>query len=155
MDYPSLRYLMDEAYAKKLDELPRGEGEFWPGADGETEECTYWDLQMDQEIQQMTLLAEYMRVSNYPGASFGSLAGGLNVIGEQIVSFNNECGYARNDGEDEIEKDPDREEWHTFRDNTMNCIKIHSIYTNTKARPLKKRWVDAVGRDCTIKNGDL
>lgn len=157
MDSPIARYFMDEGYAAVIDKLPAGEGQFWPSRnddDDETEECTFWDMWGDYEESNMRLLAEYMHMSKYPGLSLGSRKG-LNRNGKLMMKFNEECIKAREDTWKEIKADRSREDWHTFRDNTKNCKKIRSLYTNTKARPLKKRWLDAVGGNCSVKNGDL
>ena len=64
----------------------------------------------------------------------------LNEKGKALVLFNEVCGYARYDLDEES---PDAS-WRTFRD--CNPAKCYSIMTGTKTVPLKCHWLDLQGQ---------
>ena len=89
---------------------------------------------------QYQILARDMMDSNYP-LDIGSYEE-LNKKGNDLMEFNVQCSYARYSLDEES---PDAE-WKTFRDCTpSDCYQ--SIFTGTKAAPLKRHWIDLSEND--------
>jgi hypothetical protein len=135
MDVVMLRYQLDMNYKQR----------WWNVSDNH---WTY-DHFDERSIQfykqyyrlQYQILARDMIDSNYP-LNIGTY-GELNEKGEALVKFNIDSSYARYnlDGES-----PDAE-WRTFRD--CDPSKCYSIFSGTKAVPLKCHWLDL---DCNEYN---
>ncbi len=152
MNLPYLRFLMDEGYCKILSgvkPLDASDCGYWP-KDKHTEKCGYWDASTQYSEYMFRLMARVMEEGQYPGVSFGTY-NKLNKKGKAMVEFGMSCYYMRNDLKDYNEGT----EWRTFRDDVVEPEYIHSLYTGSEARPLKKRWMDAIGPSCSVKNGDI
>ena len=128
MEDPSCRGYCDENYKKR----------WWLVDDN------HWSNNMsDKRVKQMEekyldlqfrILARDMVDANYP-LQIGTYSK-LNDKGKALVAFNVVCGYARYNLDEES---PDAS-WRTFRD--CNPSKCYSLFTGTKAVPLKCHWLD-------------
>ena len=154
---PAIRYLMDEEYSHVLDEaepLDDDDDGYWPKSP-DAENCGSWDAETQYTNYMFQWLARVMEEGQYPGKSFGTYEE-LNETGQKAVDFGLSSYYMRTDLEDyegSDDDDDDGTEWRTFRDDVVEPKHIHSLYTGTKARPLKLRWMDAVGPSHSVKNG--
>eukprot|EP00934_Nitzschia_sp_Nitz4_P006274 Nitzschia sp. Nitz4//scaffold67_size101165//49307//51220//NITZ4_004528-RA/size101165-processed-gene-0.39-mRNA-1//1//CDS//3329556471//6264//frame0 len=150
MDIPFLRFHMDEGYAKKMLELG-DEGGFWYNPEDEDgdEDCGWDECESHYEEFSLRLLAKVMIEGRYPGLYPGTFEE-LNEVGKKMIDFDTVSYDHRADREE----DEDEERWMTFRDGDVSEGEICSLYTGTKARNLKVRWLDAVG-PVSIQNGDV
>jgi Flavin-binding monooxygenase-like len=145
---PFLRYLMDERYCQELDKLGRG---FWHPTDESVDDnCAWWKCEIHYDKYQLRLLAKIMEEGKYPGASLGDYEK-LNDNGKAIYNFGNFSYQARTYREDDEGED---RQWRTFRDDERVPSLCYSLYSKIKARPLKKKWFDAIG-DVSIRAGDV
>jgi cation diffusion facilitator CzcD-associated flavoprotein CzcO len=143
---PYLRLYMDEAYYNVLEELSA----FWTPGHMSPNECPWWDCEDQFGKYQFSLLAKVMEEGKYPGKSLGSYES-LNANGNALLGFS-DCSY-----ESRTERISDKEnerQWRTFRDDIHFPSRCYSLYTKTRSRPLKKKWLDAVG-DVSIRAGDV
>ncbi|KAL3914369.1 MAG: hypothetical protein SGILL_006126 [Bacillariaceae sp.] len=148
LQVPYLRYMiLDEGYASAISEI-EDEG-FWNPKEGE-ESCAWWDISAQYEKYNLRLLSKVMAEGEYPGASLGTYEK-LNENGLAVYDFNYRCYYNRSRRDEDSESD---KEWKTFRDDSCQPGHCYSLYTKTKARPLKQKWLDASG-PVSIQNGDV
>jgi hypothetical protein len=143
---PFLRLAMDEAYFEVLQDLSG----FWTPNHTSPDVCPWRDCECLYEAYQFRLLAKIMEEGKYPGASIGTYTS-LNANGQALHDFNRYCCETRT--ERYSDKDEERS-WRTFRDDVDIPPCCYSLYTKTKNRPLKKKWLDAVG-DVSIRAGDI
>lgn len=132
MKDPYCRYYYDENYQKR-----------WWSVDDSHWSCNLHDKRMLQMSKnfidvQYRIMARDMQDAKYP-LDIGNYCK-LNEKGEALVEFNHVCGVAR------TALDPEAEDalWRTFRD--CDPSTFYSIATDTKAAPLKCRWMDIEGQ---------
>ncbi len=128
MSVPYLRYYKDKNYWAALNNLP--EDHWWSNYTS-TENRNHYKEYTRYQIQ---TLARDTQTAGYP-AGFGSYEK-LSERGEMMVDMTYEdsaCRYRLNSD------DPDSS-WRTFRDCDPSPFK--SIFTGTRAVPLKGKWVD-------------
>jgi cation diffusion facilitator CzcD-associated flavoprotein CzcO len=143
---PYLRYCMDEGYCWACDSIT--EPGFWRPVKG-NKACAWWEIELQYERYCLRLLAKVMEEGQYPGASLGTYQQ-LNENGEAIYDFNYRCYWNRS----KRKHDTENLDWKTFRDDTVQPPHCYSLYTKTKARPLKQKWLDATG-PVSIQKGDV
>ncbi|KAG7372597.1 flavin-containing monooxygenase [Nitzschia inconspicua] len=144
--YPYLRFYMDEAYSQKLAEI----SEFWSPTRESPDHCSWSECEAQYEKYQYRLLAKIMEEGKYPGVSIGTYER-LNENGKALYKFDCHSYETRADRENDNEED---RQWRTFRDDVRFPSLCYSLYTKTKGRPLKQKWLDAVG-DVSILAGDV
>ncbi|KAG7343437.1 monooxygenase FAD-binding protein [Nitzschia inconspicua] len=144
--YPYLRLYMDEAYSQKLAEI----SEFWSPTRESPDHCSWSECEVQYEKYQYRLLAKVMEEGTYPGVSIGTYDR-LNENGKALYKFDCHSYETRADRENDNEED---RQWRTFRDDVRFPSLCYSLYSKTKGRPLKQKWLDAVG-DVSILAGDV
>jgi hypothetical protein len=143
---PFIRLAMDEAYFEVLEDL-KG---FWTPNSTSPDVCPYWDSEYQYAKYLLRLLAKVMEEGKYPGASIGNYEI-LNADGLALNDFSR-CSYETRTAR--YSDKEDERSWRTFRDDVDIPTCCYSLYTKTKNRPLKKKWLDAVG-DVSIRAGDV
>jgi thioredoxin reductase len=128
LQYPVMRFQMDENYCKVVLKLP----DFWP-----EEPYTYpevWENAVcEYELTGLQQLAWMMEESSYPiriGTRYD-----LNERAATMMGFNMLSYYHRYNLKDDIAN------WKTFRDYT-NGDQFYSLFTGKRAVPLQERWLD-------------
>jgi len=129
MNIPEVRYLADDNYRKQWDQTIGRDHWVEDHRDHRCKAMTrsHWD-------HQYRVLARDALDSGYP-VDIGTYEK-LNEKGNDLVSSNMVCEFARY----EMDNDSPNASWETFRD--CDPSKCHSIFTGTKAAPLKKHWLE-------------
>lgn len=165
MHLPSYRYDADEGYFDVLEphakywggESSTGDGDSEDDDDDDDASEDPYELDLGEyEAYVVRLLCKIMEEGKYPGLSLGTYKK-LNKNGHRLLEFMDTSYEMRT----ELKADyPEDWEWRTFRD-AEEAELIFSMHTGTKARPLRKRWMDIIasdeegGRPTSIRNGDI
>jgi hypothetical protein len=123
---------------------------FWTPEYTSPNECPWWDCEYQYDEYQFRRLANVMEEGKYPGASIGSYES-LSANGQALLGFSDCSTESRTKRNSDTE---DERQWRTFRDDVNVPSRCYSLYTKIKSRPLKKKWLDAVG-DVSIRAGDV
>jgi Flavin-binding monooxygenase-like len=131
MQYPYARYYMDPAFKEAWSEVPGA----WDDYETNSEH-PYWVSEADYEKYDLLLMARTLRDAKYP-VDLGDYQA-LNEKGQHLYNFQKWSGEHRSKLDP---NNPEENYWRTFRD-VDNSDKFFSIFTGTKAVPLKQRWMD-------------
>lgn len=130
MGMPYFRYLMDDNFWKAVEKLPN----FWP-QDGGGNPSEWEEAEDEEYVESFRRLTGDMHEGEYP-VSYGTTEE-LNAHGKAMYDFGMFDYYNRAD----LQPKGEEKSWLTFRD-VQKTARYYSMFTGTKAVPLKQHWVD-------------
>jgi thioredoxin reductase len=137
---PYFRYLTDDNYWKKVDNLEN----FWSD-DPEVRSPVWDEVEYEEYIQATKMLARVMQEAKYPW-SIGTYEE-LNENGKELIRL----GDLAYEHRANLKPVGDEKDWRTFRD-VDNAGEFASLFTGTKAVPLDGRWMDMDNDDESLRD---